>query len=103
YDYGHVSGVKSAFAWHVAHFQKPKAMVPETVMPDFNFSSRQAQALTLLVLSWERGSVLPNHYIPGARQVDRPTPEEVAREKQMLEGEGAFFVKKGCFICHSVD
>jgi cytochrome c2 len=102
YDYGRISGVKSAFAWHVAHFQKPKAMVPETIMPDFNFSSREAQALSLLVLSWKRGT-LPNHYIPGARQIDRPTPEEVAREKQMLEGEGAFFVKKSCFICHSVD
>ena len=45
---------------------------------------------------------MPARFIPGAQIVDRPTPEEIAKEKQMLEGEGAFFVKKGCFICHSV-
>jgi hypothetical protein len=45
YDYGRVAGVKSEFAWHIAHFQKTKALVPETVMPDFNFSSREAGIL----------------------------------------------------------
>jgi cytochrome c2 len=102
YDYGHISGVKTAFAWHVAHLQKPKALVADSVMPDFNFSTRQAQALALLVLSWKRATV-PTRYIPGATPKDVPTAEEVAKEKRMLEGEGAFFVKKGCFICHSVD
>jgi cytochrome c2 len=102
YDYGRISGVKSAFAWHVAHLQKPKALVPDTVMPDFNFSTRQAQALALLVLSWKR-TTMPVRYLPGAAPKDVPTVEEIAKEKRMLEGEGAFFVKKGCFICHSVD
>jgi cytochrome c2 len=102
YDYGRVSGVKSAFAWHVAHFQKPKALVPDTVMPDFNFSSREAQALALLVMSWKRTNI-PTRYIPGATPKDRPTEAELEKERQMLAGEGAFFVKKGCFICHSVN
>jgi hypothetical protein len=31
-----------------------------------------------------------------------PTPEEQEKERQMMTGEGAFFVKKGCFICHDV-
>ena len=101
YDYTRMSGVKSAFAWHVAHLQNPKALVPETVMPNFNFTSRDAQALALLVLSWKQTD-LPVQFIPGARPVDTPTPEEAEKERQMLEGEGAFFVKKGCFICHSV-
>lgn len=101
YDYSRVSGKKSAFAWHVAHFQNPKSLSPETVMPNFGFTTRDGQALALLMLSWRR-TTMPARFIPGARQVDRPTPEEVAKEKQMLEGEGAFFVKKGCFICHSV-
>lgn len=101
YDYSRMFGVKSAFAWHVAHFQNPKASVPETVMPNFSFSSRDAQALALLVLSWKQTN-LPTRYIPGAKPVDRPTPEEAEREQRMLTGEGAFFVKKGCFICHSV-
>ncbi len=101
YDYSRMMGVKSAFAWHMAHFQDPKALVPETVMPNFAFNSRDAQALALLVLSWKR-TELPTQYIPGATPVDRPTPEEQEKERQMLTGPGAFFVKKGCFICHSV-
>lgn len=101
YDYARVSGKKSAFAWHVAHFQNPKSLAPDTVMPNFSFSTREAQALSLLVLSWRRTN-LPNRFIAGAQVADRPTPEEIAKEKQMLEGEGAFFVKKGCFVCHSV-
>ena len=52
YDYGRVTGKRSAFAWHVAHFQSPKSVSPGTVMPDFNFSTKEAQALTLLALSW---------------------------------------------------
>jgi len=101
YDYSRISGVRSAFAWHVAHLQNPKALSPDTVMPNFSFSSREAQALTLLVMSWKRIS-LPNRFIVGAKQVDRPTEAEVEKERQMLTGEGAFFVKKTCFICHSV-
>jgi cytochrome c2 len=101
YDYGRISGVRSAFAWHVAHFQSPKALVPETVMPNFGFTSRDAQALALLVLSW-KAEQLPARYLPGAQLVDRPTPEEAEHEKAMLTGEGAFFVRKGCFACHSV-
>ncbi len=101
YDYSRMFGVQSAFAWHVAHLQNPKALVPETVMPNFSFSSQDAQALGLLVLSWKK-TELPVQYIPGAQPVDRPTPEEAEKERQMLTGEGAFFVKKGCFVCHSV-
>lgn len=102
YDYSRLMGVNSAFAWHIAHFQNPKSLVPETVMPNFSFSSYDAQSLALLALSW-RKFTLPVHYIPGAQPVDKPTPEEEQREHQMLAGEGAFFVKKGCFVCHSVE
>ncbi|MCO5333441.1 MAG: hypothetical protein M9893_05395 [Pyrinomonadaceae bacterium] len=31
-----------------------------------------------------------------------PTQAEIDNEKHMLEGDGAFFVKNNCFICHSV-
>ncbi|HEX5085529.1 MAG TPA: c-type cytochrome [Blastocatellia bacterium] len=102
FDYGRVGGVKSAFAWHVAHFQNPRALAPDSIMPDFNFSSREAQALALLVMSWKRASP-PTRFIPGATPKDRPTEAELEKERQMLAGEGAFFVKKGCFICHSVN
>ena len=30
------------------------------------------------------------------------TPEEVAEEQRMKTGPGAWFVKTGCFVCHSI-
>jgi cytochrome c2 len=101
YDYSRLLGVKTAFSWHVAHLQNPKALVPETVMPNFGFNSRDAQALGLLVMSWRRNTV-PARYLPGVKFTEQQTAEEAEKEKRMLEGEGAFFVKKGCFVCHSV-
>lgn len=101
YDYSRMSGKPSVFGWHLAHFKDPKAMISETVMPNFNFGSREAQSLALLVMSWKH-TELPISYIPGAKQADLPTPEEQEKERQMMTGEGAFFVKKTCFICHDV-
>lgn len=101
YDYSRMLGVKTAFAWHVSHLQNPKSLVPETVMPNFNFNSRDAQSLALLVMSWKRAAI-PARYLSGVKFAESQTPEETEREKQMLTGEGAFFVKKGCFACHSI-
>src|SRR5215831_17093544 len=101
YDYSRLMGVKSVFAWHTAHFKNPKSMVSETVMPNFGFGSREAQSLAMLAMSWKRTN-LPVEYIPGAKRVDKPSPEEAEKERVMLTGEGAFFVKKTCFICHDV-
>ncbi|MBX3290909.1 MAG: hypothetical protein KF855_16450 [Acidobacteria bacterium] len=102
FDYGRLGGKHSVFAWHVAHFQNPKMLSPDSVMPSFGFSSEQAQALSLLVMSW-RKNLVPAHYIPGVQLRDMPSEEEKEKERRMLEGEGAFFVKNSCFICHSVD
>ena len=101
FDYSRLSGKYSVFAWQVTHFQNPKMVSPDTVMPNFGFSTQEAQALSLLVMSWRRGFV-PAHYIPGVQLRDIPSVEESEREKRMLEGEGAFFVKNSCFICHAV-
>jgi len=101
YDYSRMLGVKTAFAWHVAHIQNPKALVPETVMPNFGFNSKEAQSLALLVMSWKRADI-PAAYRPGFKLAEAQTPEEAEKEKQMLTGEGSFFVKKGCFACHSI-
>ena len=101
HDFSRLLGVKTAFAWHVAHFQNPKSLVPETVMPNFGFNSRDAQSLALLIMSWKRETI-PASYLPGFKITENQTPEEAEKEKQMLTGEGAFFVKKGCFACHSV-
>jgi cytochrome c2 len=101
YEYARMLGVKTSFAWHVVHIQNPKSVVPETVMPNFGFNSREAQSLALLVMSWKRASI-PARFLPDVKLADSQTPEEAEKEKQMLTGEGAFFVKKGCFACHSI-
>jgi len=101
YDYSRLGGKHSVFAWHMAHFKNPKSMVAETVMPNFSFGSKEAQALTMLVMSWKQAK-LPVDYIPGVETADLPTKEEKEKEERMMTGEGAFFVKKNCFICHDV-
>ncbi|WP_242334694.1 MULTISPECIES: cytochrome c family protein [unclassified Anaeromyxobacter] len=101
YDYSRLLGQKTAFAWHVAHLKEPKAIVPETVMPNFGFSTREVQALAMLVTSWQRTS-LPTSFAPGAPRSEPQTQQEVAEEERMRTGPGAWFVKTGCFVCHSI-
>lgn len=101
HDYSRLLGAKSEFAWHVAHLKDPRAMAPGTVMPTFGFNTRQAQELSMLVMSWKRNP-FPVQFTAGVKVGDFPTSEEKAREQQMLTGEGAFFVKHTCFVCHDV-
>ena len=101
YNYERLRGFATAFSWHVAHLKNPKDLVAESVMPNFNFSTADAQALALLVMSWTKTDP-PIEYIPNHNFKDVPTPEELEKEEQMLTGPGSFFVKKNCFVCHSV-
>jgi cytochrome c2 len=101
YDYSRLSGQQTAFAWHVAHFKDPRSAVADTVMPNFHFTTEQAQALSMLVLSWRRTHV-PAEYLAGAPRTDTPTPEQAAEEERMRTGPGAWFVETGCFVCHSL-
>ena len=75
YEYGRLSGQKTAFAWHVAHLKDPRALVQDTVMPNFNFSTKDAQALAMLVLSWRKAPV-PAAFVPGVPRTDPQTAEE---------------------------
>jgi hypothetical protein len=70
-------------------------------MPNFNFTTKEAQALAMLVLSWRRSPV-PASYLPGAPRTDPQTPQEKEEEQRMATGPGAWFVKTGCFVCHNV-
>jgi len=101
YEYGRLSGQKTAFAWHVAHLKDPRSLVQDTVMPNFNLSTKDAQALAMLVLSW-RKSPVPASFVPGVPRTDPQTAEERDAELRMKEGPGAWFVKTGCFVCHSI-
>jgi hypothetical protein len=101
FDYTRLLGQRTMFAWHVAHLREPKAIVPESIMPNFNFSTEQLQSLAVLVMSWRKVE-LPARYMVGTPRTDPQTPQEVEEEKRMLTGPGAWFVKTGCFICHNV-
>ncbi len=101
YDYGRLFGQKTAFAWHVAHLKDPRALVQDTVMPNFNLSTKDAQSLAILILSWRKAPIPPS-FVPGLPHTDPQTPEEQAAEQKMKEGPGAWFVKTGCFVCHSI-
>lgn len=101
YDFTRLLGQRTAFAWHVAHFKDPRQVSEGTVMPNFNFTTEQAQALAMLVLSWKRRN-LPARYVAGAPRVDPRSPEELEAEEKMKSGPGGWFVQTGCFVCHSI-
>jgi hypothetical protein len=54
-------------------------------------------------MSWRDNDHLPRKYFPGFELRDEQTPEELERERRMLEGDGAFFVEQSCFVCHSIE
>lgn len=101
YDFSRLSGQKTAFAWHVAHLKDPRALVTDTVMPNFNLTTEQAQAMAMLVLSWRR-EVVPAAYLAGSPRTDPRTADELRAEEEMKTGPGAWFVSTGCFVCHSI-
>ena len=101
YDYGRLSGQKTAFAWHVAHLKDPRALVTDTVMPNFNLTTKESQAVAMLILSW-RKSPVPAAMVPGTPRTDPQSADEKVAEDAMKTGPGAWFVKTGCFVCHSI-
>jgi cytochrome c2 len=93
----------TVFNWHLKHFKSPTTVVPASIMPDLNLQTKDALALSMLVMSWRENDHLPREYFPGFELRDEQTPEELERERRMLEGDGAFFVEQSCFVCHSIE
>ncbi|MDJ0520574.1 MAG: c-type cytochrome [Planctomycetota bacterium] len=54
---------RTALHWHIAHFREPFVLVPDTLMPTFLLDGKQAEGLSLLVLSWRKQD-LPARYVP---------------------------------------
>ena len=52
-------------------------------------------------MSWRKAPV-PAEFVAGVPRTDPQTADEKATELRMKEGPGAWFVKTGCFVCHSV-
>jgi len=84
------------------HFKTPVSVVPNSFMPQMNFQTKDAVALSMLIMSWRDNSETPANYFPGFKMEEERTPEEIEKERKMLEGDGAFFVEKSCFVCHSI-
>jgi cytochrome c2 len=97
-----VSDQMTVFNWHIKHFQSPPTIVPGSIMPEMNFQTSEAQALAMLAMSWRDDRDLPVAYFPGIELTDEMTPDEIERDRRMREGDGAFFVKHSCFVCHSI-
>jgi cbb3-type cytochrome oxidase cytochrome c subunit len=101
YDFSRLAGRPSAFRWQAAHFQDPRALVADTVMPNFHFSTDEIRALTLLAMSWKRPTFVAafSGSLPGSD----PQPEEERRLiEEMGRGPGGWFVRTGCYTCHPV-
>ena len=54
---------RTALQWHIDHFLDPQAMSPNSMMPKYRITDREAAALSLLVLSW-RDLALPPRWTP---------------------------------------
>lgn len=100
-DWSNFSGFESVFNWHMMHFDEPTQIVPGTVMPKMGLQTRDRQALSMLMMSWKNNEY-PSKYIPGFAQEEELRPEEIEKRERLLTGDGAFFIEKGCFVCHSV-
>lgn len=92
---------RTVFNWHMIHYKHPKTVVPTSIMPEFQFSTKDRQSLTLLTMSWKK-KMLATAYLPHVKAIPERSPEEIAKEKAMLKGPGSFFVRKRCFICHTI-
>ncbi len=70
-------------------------------MPNFHLSTTDAQALSMLVLSW-RPVPMSAEFLAGVPRADPQTAEQKRAEEEMKTGPGAWFVETGCFVCHSI-
>jgi cytochrome c2 len=101
FDYGRLPGRPTTFAWHLAHLSDPRGITQDTVMPNFHLSSEEVQALAMLMLSWRRppsdAAMLPG--------VPRADVHEAAGSRlggERMDEPGAWFVRTGCVVCHSI-
>jgi cytochrome c551/c552 len=77
YDYSHLSGQHTAFAWHVAHLKDPRTVVADTVMPNFHLTTREAQALAC----WCPGASDAAKYWPACRAPIRARPRRPKKRR----------------------
>ena len=57
---------------------------------------------TTLVAGIGVANVAVSEFVAGVPRTDPQTAEEKEEERRTKEGPGAWFVKTGCFVCHSI-
>jgi hypothetical protein len=59
-------------------------------MPNFNLTTKESQAVAMLILSW-RKSPVPAAMVPGTPRTDPQSADEKITEDAMKSGPGAWF------------
>jgi hypothetical protein len=67
-----VTGIHTLFNWTYEHMLAPDKISPKTTMPTFGFTPQEAQALTLMLLSWRRGDFPPEYIPPPIQEAPQP-------------------------------
>lgn len=95
----------SMLSWHFEHFMNPKAVVPDSKMPQVEYSEEEAWSLAMLMMSW-KNIVLPITLIPEGTRKDITNSEdkEIPGEGELsfLEWGETLFTSKNCADCHSI-
>ena len=83
------------------HLRDPRALVPDSVMPNFHLPDGDTVALAMLVMSWRRG---PQHasLLGSTPRADTIGEIDPADHEKMAAGPGSWFVRTGCSRCHDV-
>jgi len=72
FDFQHIRGEHTVEQWLTEHFKHPAVVSPGSVMPEFGYSDRQIDDLTLYLLSTHR-KAMPAEYTPvPPRQAGEP-------------------------------
>lgn len=114
FDFTNVKeGEKTVFNWHFRHFKNPPVVTTNSVMPNFKLSDKEAQALTMLVMSWRKES-LPGNFIPRAKtsasslssttEINKSaaTQNKTSTSTNTKSNGETVFTTKGCTACHTI-
>jgi hypothetical protein len=83
------------------HMRDPRALVPDSVMPNFHLPPEDTLALAMLVMSWRRGPESAS-LLGSTPRADTIPEIDPADYEKMASGPGAWFVRTGCSRCHDV-